>query len=317
MSKNFVPDYNEVISVVRQKTFAMQQAFKRAGESEGESPMNIYGGGNISRFPVTIIENGKAVTANIPVADAPYIFTRSEFAINKAMEMELDPSSVADAGDKSIAYTVKLKSSRFKELDGKTPAQALLENADKYKELLNEHYKWLSDNVGKYSKNKAQMDAIMEASKLSKEGKLNAQIAGKSRAAGFRIYNSGPKGNMRDEKESKKHPGTYFCYELSIDFRFDYEYPVAVKVENYYAPIVKKEAGSQNVIKSEMVKGDGPDGPSSTEMLLSISEWCSILYRMKMSMRNFEMLNAKTCFNEYLEHDKAVRQGNFKNRVAV
>ena len=316
MSKNFVPDFDEIYSVVRQKTLAISQKFKRASGREGESPMNIYGGGNISRFPVTIIENGKAVTANIPVADAPYIFARSEFAINKAMERELNLPSVTDAGDKSIAYTVQLKSSRYKELDGKTPAQALLENP-KNKELLNEHYKWLSDNLGKYSKNKAQMDAIMEASKLSKEGKLNAQIAGTSQVTRFRIYNSGPKGNMRDEKESKKHPGTYFCYELSIDFRFDYEYPVAVRIENYYAPIVKKEAGSQNVIKSEMVKGDGTDGPSSAEMLLSISEWCSILYHMKMSMRNFEMLNAKTCFNEYIEHDKAVRQENFKNRVAV
>ena len=122
-------DYDEIVSIVRKQTFAVRSCFVKAEslesvrkkdpqnqrERKDESPLNIYGGGALSRFPVVVINTEKqAATANIPVDDAPYIFRRSAFATQKDMENELAPAKATAGEIKSKAYTVRLTSNKYR-----------------------------------------------------------------------------------------------------------------------------------------------------------------------------------------------------------
>ena len=310
-------DYDEIVSIVRKQTFAMRACFVRAEslamsqqrdpktkKEKDESPLNIYGSGTLSRFPVVVInESRQAATANIPVDDAPYIFRRSEFALNKAMEMELIPAGSGRREEKSKAYTVRLKSNRYQEINGKTPAQAY---AQGYKEELNAHYKWLKDNLSKYPKNKEQMEAITETGRLAKAGNLNAEDAESAVATSFVLYDTGMKPLMR--KADPKYPGMNAVYELKVEWEFGQKYPVRIKIENYFAPVITKESGMLNVEKSKRAA----DSVAISEIRLSADEWEHVIYRMKMSMRNFEILNAKACADDSAEQIRLARQGNLR-----
>ena len=115
-------------------------------------------------------------------------------------------------------------------LKGKTPADALLNTAEGLK-LLTEHYNWLKDNVGKYPKNKEQMDAIVEAVGLMKAGKLKATS---SSASVFKILEAVPKPLIRKKDEKT---GTCPVKEIQIECNLTKNAPFEIFISNYDAPV--------------------------------------------------------------------------------
>ena len=164
--------------------------------------------------------------------------------------------------------------------------------------------------MSKYPKNKEQMEAITETGRLAKAGNLNAEDAESVAATSFVLYDTGMKPLMR--KTDPKYPGMNATYELKVEWEFGQKYPVKIRIENYFAPVITKDSGMLNVEKRKRAA----NSVAISEIRLGADEWEHVIYRMQMSMRNFEMLNAKACADDSAEQMRLARLGNL-NRVAV
>lgn len=283
----------KLVAVVRTKTFIVENELS-VSECEGQSsPLEFYS--HFSRFPIIIInEDKKALKANIRVNEIADIIKRTNFIYNKNLEMELMGTPKASESQSSPAYTVKITSG---ELKGKTPAQILFEdpnNTDK----LNNLYKWLKGNLSKNPKykesNQRQMNAILDASKLMKEGKLEKPEV--NAMDKFPIFESG----FRPLTRKTKPDGSCFVYETSIHWVSGSKYPVEVEIKNYYAPVTQDSKGLLNVQVKKRT-----DFVAST-MGLTIPEWMNVIAQIEANMRTFENVYAcdlyKLAFNAAKEN---------------
>lgn len=200
---------------------------------------------HFSRVVVTIIdkdEKAKYVEANIQYEKLAEIEARGRYALNLYLEKERNPV-METAGDSSPAYTVTIKSGK---LSGKTPAQVLQEPDGQ--KLLNAQYQWLADNLAKYPKNKEQMDAIMDAARLKKEGKLKTGLPVSSGI--FTILEAVPLPLIR----KKKADGTCPVREISINCNLSKNAPFEVNISNYDAPVM---AVSKDGLQEVTAEGSG------------------------------------------------------------
>lgn len=284
----------QIGATVRKKTFTIKNELSVSSCDDGsrEYPLEFYSG--FSRFPIAIInEDKKVVTGNVKVTDMSDIIVRSKFAYEKDMQMSI---SVNNNQDKSLAYTVLMTSGKLK---GKTPAQVLAENPEENKQLLNQQYKWLKDNIDKNpnyrAANQKQMDAIVEASKLFNEGKLSSSAAINNR---FAIYEPG----MRPLTRKTNPDGTCFVYEVSIYWIFGSKYPVEVNIRNFYAPVTRNEKGLLNVQAKKKVN------EIFSTMNLSAAEWQHHIHMIETNMRTFEDLHAQELYSKAEKASQKNRQ---------
>ena len=249
---------------------------------EGTAPQTIFG--RFSRFVFSLISNGEAKTANMPLSDLPDILARTKFIRNKMYERELCPSVKAENAPTSPAYTVKMPAGEFK---GKTPAEIILENEEN-KQKLNKQYKFLQDNLQEYPNNQQIMDAIKDAAELHKAGKLVAQKS--SGAEEFTLYSPGPRPLVR----KKDNTGKSFVYDLKIKAYLEGQYPIQVTVQNYYAPVETSDNGMHKVMTSQMDKNTMKTGT----IHLSLKDWNDLMCRMEEQRSAFMLLHCKEKFAE-------------------
>lgn len=278
----------EVVSVVRSnKTLGFNSFLYRADSSENESPYKIYG--KFSRYAISILDttggSNKSVKGNIRVNEIADIERRTQYAFNKHMQFETKGSSSDASGTQgtSKAYNVKITTGSLK---GKTPAQAI---ADGNGKMLLQQKKFLEEHLQQYPNNKIQIDAINEALLLYKEGKLeNNASASISETETIILYNAGMHPLIRNTRSD----GKCFVYEINITWRVGANYPVTMTISNYYANVERKEDGRLNV----------KDVDEQSRLKLSVSmseaEWFNILSSIERNMNQFEVLTAKTIFND-------------------
>lgn len=272
----------ESYSVVRNQTFALENALVRAKVDEGNEPLKFYHK-SFSRFKAVIInKQKKPATANIPTRDIPDLIRRGDFAYNKELENQLKGASET-ANELSLAYTVTIPSGKLK---NKTPAQVLKENGlENGTRLLQAHYDWLKENLQKYPKNQEQMNAIIDAIKLANEGKLED----KTNTNMFMIYDSGTK-SLRKQRAD----GMFFVYEIKMYWRFGNNYPLVVEIANYYAPVKT----DQNGLKQVQVSLRDKSSEIRNAMYLSASEYANMCYMINTNMRTFENAIANISYQE-------------------
>lgn len=287
----------EIASVVRTQTFCVNNELSRATVSDGCEPLKFYS--PYSRFIFSLInENKKSVTANVPATEIANIIQRTNYANVK----HLDELSKNTSHDLSPAYTVKISAGRLK---GKTPAEVLLNNPED-KELLKTQYKWLSDNLKKYPKNKEQMDAIDDASKLMQAGKLDKENVVTSEAP-ILLYEAYTRPLT---SRPKNKSGNTFVYEINIKWYPGEDYPINITIENYYCPVAKdKETGKLIVYASKKEQS------TKVNMALSAAEWNNTMYMIQANMRTFEQLSASNCYKEAIETDKQNRLNHNKQQT--
>ena len=80
-----------------------------------------------------------------------------------------------------------------------------------------------------------------------------------------------------------------FVYHISINWITGNSYPVEIRIENYFAPVVKLPDGRWNV----QVKQRDPQSVVDHRMLLTANEFMEMLYMMQANMRQFELIHAK------------------------
>lgn len=303
----------------KKRVLNVESFLYRANADKGESPYTNYGA--FSRFKFTYIDKTKYpaffVEANIKPDDIADIVERTKYANTKIYdyELHLSGSSTESTENASPAYTCRFTTGKMK---GKSPAEVLSEDPIKGKEMLNQHYQFLKSNLEKYPKNKIQMDAIAEASKLMSEGKLeNVKPAASTETITIlkpemRPLKSKPQKYEYIAEDGKKYPKT-FVYEIGIMCSPSDQYPYKIIIENYYAPVIEREDKTLNVIKSQ-----AQDVEPRT-FYMTTKDFNGMIHAIQTNMNQFEMIIANKQFSDAMrweEYNRKNASANTTNKSA-
>lgn len=263
----------ECTAIVRQQVFSVVPYFYTNEETPG-----VVFDGKFSRIDITLVDkqqnNGhRPFVKSVIREDAlPGIQAKSKYAFNKYMDYKY--SNAGNSSQNSPAYTVQLTG----KLKGKTPAAILSEDPVAGKETLNSQYKWLKDNVDKYPANREQMEAIVDASNLLKEGRLEKTQSGPV----IEIYQA-----MHGNPYKKNDKGLYSCHDTKIVVNTAAKYPVEITISNFWAALNKDATGRQTVNFSTA------EDKITVTMNLTMEEWIYNLDQIENARQRFLMMNAK------------------------
>lgn len=266
----------EIAYIVEKSTFAILDGLTESNIENEEEPLTLHSR-KFSRFSFLIInQDKKAATANMNVKEMFGFLEKSHFAMQQEMLYQFNSGSNEEE-ELPLAYTVTITSGTLK---GRTPADVLLNDGEEGKKLLNNQYTFLKNNLSKYPKNKTQMDAIVNASQLLKEGKLDADAVGKGQMKRISLYSSG----LRPLVNRKNNAGMSFVYELTVDWLLGEKRPLMITIVNYYAPVIKKDDGMLNV----QVKQRDQTTLRNNTVNLTFEDWAYVQHMIETDIERFE-----------------------------
>lgn len=266
----------EIAYIVEKSTFAILDGLTESNIENEEEPLTLHSR-KFSRFSFLIInQDKKAATANMNVKEMFGFLEKSHFAMQQEMLYQFNSGSNEEE-ELPLAYTVTITSGTLK---GRTPADVLLNDGEEGKKLLNNQYTFLKNNLSKYPKNKTQMDAIVNASQLLKEGKLDADAVGKGQTKRISLYSSG----LRLLVNRKNNAGMSFVYELTVDWLLGEKRPLMITIVNYYAPVIKKDDGMLNV----QVKQRDQTTLRNNTVNLTFEDWAYVQHMIETDIERFE-----------------------------
>lgn len=266
----------EIAYIVEKSTFAILDGLTESNIENEEEPLTLHSR-KFSRFSFLIInQDKKAATANLNVKEMFGFLEKSHFAMQQEMLYQFNSGSNEEE-ELPLAYTVTITSGTLK---GRTPADVLLNDGEEGKKLLNNQYTFLKNNLSKYPKNKTQMDAIVNASQLLKEGKLDADAVGKWQTKRISLYSSG----LRPLVNRKNNAGMSFVYELTVDWLLGEKRPLMITIVNYYAPVIKKDDGMLNV----QVKQRDQTTLRNNTVNLTFEDWAYVQHMIETDIERFE-----------------------------
>lgn len=240
-----------------------------------DAPLEYFS--KYSRFKFNILD-GSSASANVSVQDVAAMYEKTRSALTASMFLSQNSSIPS-----SPAYTVRIKGGN---LDGKTPAEALIENGAS---ALNSQYKYLMERINdpKCAKfktaNQKVINAIQDASKIG-EDEIRKNLSGSSSGLRTNIYTS-----FRGNPHKKNEEGLCFCTELDVTYISTEDYPVKISIKNYYAPIEEKETG-QIIVQS---KQKDLSTEQSYTFDTTMEFWLGALEDMQNTVREFRMLHAR------------------------
>ena len=267
----------EIAYIVEKSTFAILDGLTESNIENEEEPLTLHSR-KFSRFSFLIInQDKKAATANLNVKEMFGFLAKSRFAMQQEMLYRFNVTDAKEEEELPLAYTVTIASGSLK---GRTPADVLLNDGEEGKKLLNNQYTFLKNNLSKYPKNKTQMDAIVNASQLLKEGKLDADAVGKGQTKRISLYSSG----LRPLVNRKNNAGMSFVYELTVDWLLGEKRPLMITIVNYYAPVIKKDDGMLNV----QVKQRDQTTLRNNTVNLTFEDWAYVQHMIETDIERFE-----------------------------
>lgn len=284
----------DIHSVSRNRTLVLGSEMYQERGIDGDSPLKYFS--DFSRFLFCIInEEKRPASTKMRIDEIPDLLFRSKKAYEKQLDYEIEKISNVRGGGtetksgegQSAAYSMTFWMGSQK---GKTPVQVLQENPDTGAAILNKEYLFLQKEAAKYQKNGQMMNAIAEAMRLLKEGKIktSAQNSSVPQLTGyFQIYHSGFRPLIRKVRQDGKVP----VKEMSIMWNYGQTYPVEITISNYYAIVNKTKEGLLNVLPN--TKQD----ELKNFMRLSASEWICCITKIEEEMKTFQMLVAADCRN--------------------
>lgn len=273
--------------IVRDHLFALT-------EKDNVPFLEVFAKYSVYKIDIFNYEGKRSDTANIPLDDLPAIIVHTDLAtkyifkavngLDKQEKQEPPTKQESDAVTEgnSLAFTLKMRMGN-NAMKGKTPAQYIMEAADKAQayETLRKQWSFLKEHVDQYPDNRKMMDAISEAAKLFKDGKLPnhaGSIAAKSGEDNLelKIYTPPTKYFTTEKNGMKK------CYSLEILCYPYKKYPYKVSITNFYAPIHTDEKGMTQILMNQKEKNT----ETKSSFSLSEMEWLSILEEMKENKAN-------------------------------
>jgi hypothetical protein len=276
----------DIVSLVRKKTFSIEGHFLK---KEDDSPMKIFG--NMSRFVFSIIEDKKAATFNLNLEELPILRAKTDAIAQHTFSRGFTQVTAAPAAKEeggldttTPAFTVKFTTGSLK---GKTPAEIVASDPD-YKKTLTNQVKFLKENLAKYPANQAQIDAIMDACKLTPDQLKDVNTSGTA-GDSLELLDIGVRPLIRKKREDGMCP----CYEARIAWNNSDNYPVTVTIKNYYAPFVQKDNGTINVTVSGMDKST----LVSRDFHMTAADWLYCLSEMESAREAFRVYNFGKAWN--------------------
>lgn len=264
---------NEIVSIVRKKTFAIEAHFVER-TLEDDKPLEIFDD-NFSRFVFKGFEDGNSVYANFCLDLLEELYQKTLFLYNKHLESKLVPAASSDRP----AFTKRFLHGS---LSGKSPADVLIENGDKGRDILNNEYSFLKSNLEKFPRNQELMAAISDAASLTPE-----ELSVKSNNFSTSIMAIDHRPLIRKTKGD-----LCFCYEMNISWNSANSYPVCVSISNYYAPVEKRDDGTLNVILSKKdIKSE-----HGIQIYLSTGDWLEAVRKMISTRNAFEQIHYEKAF---------------------
>ena len=286
---------------VQNKTFIVESAIC---SSFRENPLGIYDE-TFSRYVFFILQDGKQAKMNVPLegnntpdvimkggemsrekeegGNVITMIIRSIYAYIRHVHLMNTPCAKDEengAPDKGrIAYETRFKAGRLKD---RTPIEVLLEDENGEEELRTQR-EFLKKNLSKYPRNKGLIEAIDMSFALLEEGDIDggAKKAAASSGTGvIKLFSVG----LRPLQRKRRADGTCFVYTGRVNWRLGEENPVEIVIENFYAPVEKKENGTLRVIAGKKVQ----DTYVKAIFNMPASLWLSYIYRIAMDMRLFE-----------------------------
>ena len=170
-------------------------------------------------------------------------------------------------------------------LKGKTPLEVIKEEGGM--NTLVKQREFLAKNLEKFPANRELIAAIDEAIFMAQNNLLDAavEVAPEELQLGVTtIFSSGPRPLIHGDNAQEYCP----VNELDITWTIGNRYPVEIRVQSYKAKVVRTNAGTLNVMRSD--KRD----ECENRFKLSAASWFECLHNMETHMRRFEdMLAAK------------------------
>lgn len=260
----------QVVSVKRPKKVLGADA-RLSVPVENNSPLELHSG--FSRFVLTIVDKDADATptANIPADEISYIMEMTRMALDYMSR----PKKVVASGNESTspAYTQKLFSNTYK---GMTPAEVLLKDPSQEGGLIKTR-DWLQSNVTKYPANQSQIDAINDAVKLLKEGKLKAEDSMPKPPSVIEIYKTDYKF-----KTKKNEKGYHLIYGIEIFCDTSKNYPFVVNIMNCYAPVETSPTGQKSV------KMNQAENTVRSSLSMDKQEWFNFIEKLNRVRNMFE-----------------------------
>lgn len=230
-----------------------------------DHPLRIFKekGKGAALFRFTILEkkdpNEKAEFAgvNLRPAMVPGLVKRSDFAINKMLDMKCQHVS----GDSSPAYTVKLLGGRMK---GRTAMQVLADSNNDFS-VLDQQYDYLSARRGVYSNAELQMNAIDDARRIF--GAKGGQ------AAAFYYSLLSLIRPQMEKRHIDKKSGTLLIpvEQMEIDVDSTKDYPFRIQIYSYECN--GEEDATGQIVPDYIFKSR----QKTLFMGLSLDEWCDLM----------------------------------------
>lgn len=219
--------------------------------------------------------NGKAqvVSANIPAQEIKAIFDNTQAVLPVLLQMSIDKKKPNKVAGGSLAFTHKLTIRKYNQ---KSPAEVLIENPGNKTDLLGTK-KWLEDNLVKYPRNQAAINAIEEAIKLLDEGKLNSST--ESFDVVLPIF---PEIIKVPFAKKVDKDGCTNIYSIGIFCDTSRRMPFMVRIMNCMAPPIEDESGT--------ITADMTHAKEKKEYYLYMSkeEWLKVCHQCKDTLDNFE-----------------------------
>lgn len=286
-------------------TFAIEALFGYQ-DPLPENPMSLMNGYSVYSF--VLIQNNKAVAANLRPTDLAALARKSELAFDMAFRHryfqhfrafhtvyqvilkikekisgtgQKEPS----AQDCKAAFSHTFSWGKYR---GKTPGDVLLEYEDSLPELMRTK-NLLVKNVDQYPNNRKLIAAIDSAATAFKNGTLkkedNTADVTEETNRDILLY-EGIWKNKTGKNDKKEMDGleVYRCYKLTIKYQsFMDRFPITVIIENCFIPVKKQEDGRQNILTSQAVQKTYV----SMKHSFTFEEWLDIIDTMKQAKQLF------------------------------
>lgn len=270
----------EIFSSFREngKSLHVEAHFSKAEAEENEYPLAVFG--KFARLVFTVIDkndsNKKYCAVNMQYDKIAGFMARGNFALDKYLSNEVQPSIGAGTAGTSPAYTVRMTMGKYR---GKTVAEIIAENPNCGEEL-NKQYEFLKKNADKYENNRRQMEAIDDAANIIRNGGSFADVSPSASAAAsfIKVFEPVPLPQIRKKREED---GLCPVAELEIVCDCSKKAPYIFTISNYFAPVDIAENGKMNAKKSAM------KDLVKHSFSLTVEEWCDLCDKINIAKEVF------------------------------
>lgn len=298
--------YPDQIRVIKRKgkNLSMRFLLSACDENSGESPLEFP---RYSRFVMSILktEGGLvSVSANIPQEDLPSIVVRTNLAVSRIMDSQLEKQKPSIAKENAeTTNTSKIPNEALEatfgfpaELRGKNLAQAI---ADGHWTTVLGQKATLQSNVEKYPANRKTLAAIEKVEAMLNMGQITfddfknsnsgASTSQNGDVVSFSVYETEYKYFSKTREDGKNQ-----VYQTSVKCLPGNKYPFVVTIVNAFGNVVTTATGGKNITEVT--------DRNSLDIYLTEAEWVNMVNRMNKLESVFETLHGKTRFEIMKKH---------------